>query len=146
MPKQSFMSDDELDANVEFFMNQHIGDTNKIDRWEMVEKIFNCIIPAHERNDDHPQDRAVRESVSRLRKRGVLICDMGDGDGRYLASNWDEFIRFYGYFVKPISAKAQTARAMLKSAKQKFPSGLQPSLFDPQPVMIEEFDDVVSVL
>ncbi len=146
MPKQSLITDDELDANVEFFINRHAGEPNKIDRWEMVEKIFNCIVPAHERNDDHPQDREIRNSVRRLRNRGVLICDMGDGDGRWLANSWDEFIRFYSYFIKPISAKAQTARAMLRSAKQKFPSGLQPSLFDAPPVMVEEFDDVVSVL
>ena len=146
MPKISLMSDDDLDANVQFFMNRHIGEANKIDRWEMVEKIFNFIVPAHERNDDHPQDRAIRDSVRRLRNQGVLICDMGDGDGRYLENSWEEFIRFYSYFVKPISAKAQTARAMLRAAKQKYQSKLQPSLFDAPPVMVEEFDDVVSVL
>lgn len=146
MPKVSLMSDDELDGNVEFFLNQHIGEESKIDRWKLVEKVFTCIVPEHLRNDDHPQDRLIRESVSRLRKRGVLICDMGDGDGRWLAKNWDEFARFYSYFVKPISSKAQTARALLKSARAKFPNSLQPSLFEAPVQVVEEFDEVLSVL
>lgn len=137
------MTDEQLDNAVLYFLSKPtVTEANRIDRWALVEQVFGERVPEALRNDDHPLDRDIRESVRRLRDQGHLICDMGDGKGRWIAKTNDEFKRFYKYFVKPISAKAVTARAMLKAAKTKFPDLLQPSLFDAVP----EFDDVLSVL
>lgn len=70
------------------------------------------------------------DAVGRLRKQGHLICDLGDGAGRWIASTADEFWEFYRYYVKPIKAKAEVARALKKSAEAQFPDMMQPSLFD----------------
>lgn len=139
MSRVALMSDDDLDANVLFYLNQHIGKKNRMDRWELVEKIFNIHVPAPLRNDDHPQDRTIRESVSRLRAKGHLICDLGDGGGRWIAENEAEFGEFYAYYIKPIQARATVARAMKKAAERQFPSILQPSLFG-APVVLEEVE------
>lgn len=140
------MTDEELDKAVLYFLSKPgVTFENRLDRWELVEQVFREHVPEHLRNDDHPLDRDIRESVRRLREQGHLICDMGDGKGRWIAQTREEFWKFYSYFVKPISAKANTARVMVRAAKQKFPDLLQPSLFSSEPV-IADFDDVLSVL
>lgn len=130
MPMTTPMSDEELDRAITFEMSYHEGKQNRIDRWDLVEKVFRVQVPPQERNDDNLLDRAIRMSVSRLRSKGWLICDLGDGQGRYMAQSVDEFWEFYSFFVKPIRSKAETARAMKEFAKRRWPNLLQPSLFD----------------
>jgi len=135
------MSDEELDKMVLYFLSSHVGENNKIDRWALAERVYGVSIPAIERNDKNSLDRNVRESVSRLRNKGELICDVGNGQGRWMAANIDEFWKFYAYFVSPISAKANTARILKKSALQKF-NQLQPSLFGSLIPQHEAFEDL----
>lgn len=133
MPKD--MTKDEIDGLVLYFLNRpDVNEAQRMDRWLLVERVFGVRVPEPLRNDDHPQDREIREAVSRLRIKGHLICDMGDGGGRWIARTEDEFWKFYHYYVKPIQARAQTAEAMRKAAAQKWPNLLQPSLFN----MLEE--------
>lgn len=122
-------TDEQLDKFLLYVLGQHIGKETAIDRWTLVETVFGEHVPAFLRNDDHPQDRDIRYSVSRLRKQGHLICDLGNGDGRYIAANEAEFWELYTYYVKPIKARAEVARAMKRAAEQKWPNVLQPSLF-----------------
>lgn len=124
------MTNDELDRAVLQFLLRHQGKRNAVDRWELVEQVFGEPVPPEEQNDDHPQDREIRYAVGRLRKQGYLICDLGDGAGRWMASNADEFWEFYHYYVKPIKAKADVARALKKAALEQFPGLMQPRLFD----------------
>lgn len=141
------LTDEQLDANVLYFLSKPSVDAgNRLDRWELVAQVYGERVPEHLRNDDHPLDRGVRESVSRLRMAGHLICDMGDGKGRWIASNEEEFWKFYARFVKPISATARTARALKRAAEQKFPNLNQPSLFGAPMPVTEDFEDVLSVL
>jgi hypothetical protein len=95
-------------------------------------------VPTHLRNDDHPVDRLIRASVARLRSQGHLICDLGDGNGRYVAVNADEFWEMYGSYIKPIKTRALVAKAMKKAAELQFPNLLQPSLFS----VIERVEDL----
>lgn len=124
------MTNEELDRAVLHFLLRCQGKANAMDRWELVEKVFGKPVPPEERNDDNLADRDIRYSVGRLRKQGHLICDLGDGAGRWMASTADEFWEFYRYYVKPIKAKAEVARALRKSAEAQFPNLMQPSLFD----------------
>ena len=87
------------------------------------------MLPVYQ-NDDNFYDREIRYSVGRLRTEGHLICDLGDGAGRWMAANEKEFWEFYSYYVKPIKSRAETIRAMKKAAEQKWPNLMQPSLFD----------------
>lgn len=140
-------TDEQLDKNVLYFLSKPgVTFENRLDRWELVKQVFGEFVPEHQRNDDHPLDRNIRESVSRLRMAGHLICDMGDGKGRWVATSEEEFWKFYARFVKPISATARTARALKKAAEQKFPKLNQPSLFGAPMPVVEDFDDVLSVL
>lgn len=132
------MTNDELDLAVIHILFGHVGKANRVERWDLVRQVFGTAAPLSMQNDDHPQDREIRYAVSRLRRRGYLICDLGDGNGRYLAANENEFWELYNYYVKPIKARAEVARALKKAAAQKFPNLLQPSLF----TVIESVDDL----
>ena len=127
MPPQT---NDQLDSDVLFHLGYHIGKQNAADRWELVEKIYGVAVPQSERNDDNLFDREIRYAVGRLRLKGHLICDLGNGNGRWLAANEDEFWEFYAYYVKPIKSRAEVARALKAAAQERFPNLLQPSLFD----------------
>lgn len=133
---------EKLDELVLYFLSRHVGEGNKIERWTLVERVYGVSIPAIERNDRNGLDRNVRESVSRLRNQGELICDVGNGEGRWMAANIDEFWKFYAYFVSPISAKAYTARVLKKSALEKF-NQLQLSLFGAVVPHGDDFEDLV---
>lgn len=127
---QNQVNADQLDKNVLFVLSQHVGKQNAIPRWEMAEKIFNIQIPRTAQNDDNVQDREIRYAIGRLRGQGYLICDLGDGNGRYLAETETEFWEMYNAYVKPIRTRAGVARAMKLAAQKKFPNLLQPALFD----------------
>ncbi len=121
---------EQLDRDVLFILRMHNGKSNRIDRWALVEKVFGEPVPVNQQNDDNLKDRDIRYSVGRLRAEGHLICDLGDGAGRWMAASEKEFWDFYGYYVKPIKARVEIAKAMKKAAQQQFPNLLQPSLFD----------------
>lgn len=125
-----YLTNDQLDWAVLHFVLRHQGKANAIGRWELVEQVFGEPVPPEERNDGNLRDRDIRYAVGRLRKQGYLICDLGDGAGRWMASTAEEFWEFYHYYVKPIKAKAEVARALKKSADEQFPNLMQPSLFD----------------
>lgn len=122
-------TEESLDKYLLYVLGKHVGKEKAIDRWELVETVFGEHVPAHLRNDDHPQDRDIRYSVGRLRARDYLICDLGNSHGRYLAATVEEAWEFYNYFIKPIKAKAQTARIIKKAIVRRWPNALQYSLF-----------------
>ena len=130
-PKQKSLEElAAFDRGVLHILLQHKGRANSVDRWVLVEKVFGEPVPAAERNDDHVQDREIRYSVGRLREGGHLICDMGNGAGRWIAADEKEFWNFYSYYAKPLVSRANVLRAMKKAAQEQWPNLLQPSLFD----------------
>jgi hypothetical protein len=124
------LSQAELDVEVLFILGQHVGKENAVNRWEMVRIIDGKPVPFHLQNDDNPRDREIRFAIGRLRAAGHLICDLGDGNGRYMAANEAEFWELYSYYVKPIKARAEIALALKKSAARRWPNVLQMSLFN----------------
>jgi hypothetical protein len=120
-------NDEQLDAEVLFAIKQHVGRQHPIGRWELVAKIFGPVA-AGDQNDNNPADRQIRESVERLRKRGVLICDMGDGVGRYMAETYDEYKAFRAKYGSRAFAIIDTLHEMDEAAKREFPDILQPRL------------------
>ncbi len=126
----ALIQDSQLDREVLYVLQFHIGKGNAIERWDLVERITGEYVPEAFRNDDNPDDRKIRMAVSRLRAEGHLICDLGDGNGRYIAANEKEFWELYHYYVKPIKVRVEIARAMKQAALRKWPDLNQPSLFD----------------
>jgi len=124
------MTNEELDRTVLHILLFHQGKQNRIDRWELVSQVFGGPVEPEFQNDDNAYDRDIRYAVGRLRAEGYLICDLGDGAGRWIAATEKEFWEFYSYYVKPIKSKADVARAMKKAAQQRWPNLMQPSLFD----------------
>jgi hypothetical protein len=120
----------ELDRKVLHILLRHQGKANRIGRWELVDQVFGESVPADQQNDGHLWDREIRYSVGRLRAEGHLICDLGDGTGRWMASRPEEFWEFYNFYVKPIKTRAELIRSMKKAANEKWPDLNQPSLFD----------------
>lgn len=123
------ITDTDLDKAVLHILLRHVGKQNALERWTLVEMIDVDVVPMHLRNDDHPVDRLIRSSVARLRSQGHLICDLGDGNGRYMAKSAEEFWEMYAAYIKPIRTRAAVAKAMKKAAERQFPSLMQPSLF-----------------
>lgn len=124
MPK---LTDDQLDKEVLFQLKQHRGKDHPIGRWEMVVKIYGlgADIP---QSDDNNADREIRFAVHRLRKSGVLICDMGDGKGRFLAETVDEYQAFRLKYGSRAFEVMETLREMDRAAEQEFPDLKQPRL------------------
>ena len=125
MPK--LYTDEALDGEVLFIIRQHQGKQNAIGRWELVERLFGrgaC----EPRNDDNSADRDIRYSVARLRKRGVLICDMGDGAGRYIASTVEEYQAFRLRYGSRAFEVMEILREMDKAAEREWPNPLQQRL------------------
>ena len=121
------LDNEQLDAEVLFQLKQHRGKHLPIGRWELVAKIYGPVAP-QEQNDGNLYDRAIRESVMRLRRRGVLICDMGDGTGRFLAETVDEYQAFRLKYGSRAFEVMETLREMDKAAEQEFPNSKQPRL------------------
>ena len=82
----------------------------------------------HHQNDNHHGDRHIRESVERLRKQGVLICDMGDGVGRYLPETVEEYRAFRAKYSSRAFAIIDTVREMDEAAKSEWSEFEQPRL------------------
>ena len=128
-------TDDELDREVSYLMLRHRGRAQAINRWDMVEYLFG-VGTSYPHNDNNYADRRIRESIERLRQR-MLICDMGDGNGRYLAANYAEYVEFRARYVSRAYPIMQTASAMDAVAREAFTAEyiehqrekLQPSLF-----------------
>lgn len=124
------MDDHEVVQKVKDIMHYHVGKERAINRWELVRRVYDVTVPTSEQNDDHPLDRDIRYAVARLRAQGHFICDLGDGNGRWIAKDENEFWEFYFYYIKPIRTRADVARSLKEAAKRKWPNILQPSLFN----------------
>lgn len=117
-------TDEQLDREVLYWLKQHRGRQNPMGRWELVTRIFG-MEAARVQSDDNPADRQIRESVARLRRSGLLICDMGDGHGRYLAATVEEYQAFRQYYGAGAFEKLATIREMDKAAEEVWPDALQ---------------------
>lgn len=122
-------TDEDLDKEVLYVLKQHVGKQHPVGRWEFVTKIFGLLAAApHLRNDSNVADRQVRESIARLRTQGVLVCNMGDGLGSYLAETLTEYQEFRAYFGSAAYEKIAIINKMDDAAKEIFPDLLQPRL------------------
>lgn len=117
----------ELDREVLFVLKQHRGKNSPVGRWELVSRVFGTSAAAMQ-NDDNPADRQIRESIARLRRSGLLVCNMGDGRGSYLAETLDEYNEFRAYYGSAAFEKMEIIHRMDESAKSEFPDLLQPRL------------------
>ena len=126
---RAIMTDEQLDEILKKLFQLHQGKTNAIKRWDLVVKVFGegSDIP---RTDANGYDRQIRDSVERLRNHGVLILNLNDGRGRYLAANEAEYLEFRNVYVKQVKSIAAVLRTMDKQAVRVYPSILQPALFD----------------
>lgn len=125
MPRM--LTDEQLDKDVLYIIGKHRGNDNAISRWDLCLQVFGEAAVL-DRNDLNTYDRQVRRSIERLRRQGHLICNLGAGDGYFLAVNNDEYLRFrtvYGSHAFPIM---ETIREMDKAAGKEWPNPLQPSL------------------
>ena len=124
---QKRYTDEALDGLIIFFLNQHRGGKTPINRWELVEKIYGPVAD-EDRNDGHYGDRTIRVAVERLRKSGVLICDMANGSGRFLAANLEEYQQFRMKYGSRAFAIMDTLREMDKAAQSQWSDSLQPRM------------------
>lgn len=118
----TYKNKEDLDGEVLFVMNQHMGEQNAILRWDLVVRIFGLDAVTEEtKNDLNQFDRAVRNSLERLRKQeGHHICNRGNGAGYYMASTREEYKQFKEYFLGANYEKFITIARMDKKADEKW--------------------------
>ena len=126
---RTVLTDEQLDEVLKQLFHLHQGKANAIKRWDLVIKVFGAgsDLP---RTDANGYDRQIRDSVERLRNHGVLILNLNDGRGRYLAANEGEYLEFRNVYVKQVRSIAAVLRTMDKQAVRVYPSILQPALFN----------------
>lgn len=116
-----YSSDVELDSQVRFVLNMHEGEANGIDRWSLVAKIFgDDAVTVPTQNDDNTYDRQVRNSVERLRAKGVFICNRGNSAGYYIAKTRDEYEQWKRYYLGAALRKLQVISTMDDKADQRW--------------------------
>lgn len=120
-------TEEQLDQEVLALLRQHYGKTSPIGRWELVAKVYGPVA-AQDQNDGNYADRQIREAVERLRKRGMLICDMADGGGRFMAQTVDEYQAFRMKYGSRAFAIMDTLREMDKAAAKQWENPLQPRM------------------
>lgn len=125
MPRQ--LTDDELDSEVLYVIRMHRGQENAIRRWDLCIRVFGEDA-ALDRNDGNTYDRGVRKSIQRLRLDGHLICNLGNGDGYFMATNNDEYLKFRSVFGSHAFPIMETIREMDKAAARQWPNPLQPRM------------------
>ncbi|HEX2994758.1 MAG TPA: hypothetical protein VHP14_08040 [Anaerolineales bacterium] len=113
-------SDTQLDRDVLVWLKHHVGKQNAIGRWELVQRIFGEEA-ARVQSDENQYDRQIRDAVVRLRRSGLLICDMGDGRGRYVAATLEEYQAFRKYYGAGAFDRLTTIREMDNAAKEAWP-------------------------
>ncbi len=127
MPRE-YLSRDALDHEMLYVLMQHVGEEHGILRSRLVERIFDVVVRFVRDPDTDASDRSVRHSIERLRHQGHMICNMGNGEGYYLAATVEEYQRFramYGAHAVPI---LEAIREMDKTAAERWPNPLQPRM------------------
>ena len=126
---RTVLTDEQLDGILTKYFQLHQGKAQAIKRWDLVIKVFGegSDLP---RTDANGYDRQIRDCVERLRNHGVLILNLNDGRGRYLAANEAEYLEFRNVYVKQVKSIAAVLRTMDKQAVRVYPSILQPALFE----------------
>ena len=61
-------------------------------------------------------DRTMRDEIKRLREKGVLICNDGDGGGYYIADTDEEIGRVIAAYTKRTRTMERTLLRMKKNA------------------------------
>ncbi len=134
----SYGSKDELDHEVYFVLYMHKGEENAVLRWDLVIRIFgeDAVTP-ETKNDKNKYDRAVRDSMMRLRmKYGHPICNRGNGSGYYVANSREEYDKFIEYYLGADKLKYLSVKMMDEVAdrqwgkKQKPQPAGQVSMFE----------------
>jgi hypothetical protein len=108
-----------LEKAVLFILSYHIGSARAIGREALVLALVKM--------GHGTGERAVRECIKQLRRKGNLICSMpGVDGGYYMADTWasfDEFDRME--FSAKIADMNETRQAMLKAARAQFGEAVQ---------------------
>lgn len=107
----------QLDGEVRFVLSFRLGQDNPIDRWALVRRIYGDEAVTEEtKNDSNPYDRAVRNSIQRLRKHGEHICSKSNGKGYYMAKTREEYEDFKASYLGTNYEKFEIIGAMDKNA------------------------------
>lgn len=121
MPIIRYASELELDHAVHFAMYMHKGQANAIPRWELVRRIYGeeCVT-AETQDDDNLYERSVRNSLERWRAKGHHFCNMGHGEGYYVANDREEYEAFKRYYLGAALRKLQVTSAMDEMADERW--------------------------
>lgn len=114
---REYTSLEQLDSEVLFVLGYRVGQDNPIVRWELVRRIYGEEVVTEETsNDGNAYDRAVRNSIQRLRKQGKHICSKSNGKGYYMAKTREEYEDFKASYLGTNYEKFEIIRAMDENA------------------------------
>lgn len=125
MPRE--LTDVELDSELLFVLRQHKGQDNAIQRWNLVSNIFGEDA-VYDRGDLNIYDRQVRRCIERMRRAGHIICNLGGGDGYFLAESVDEYQAFRAVYGGRAFQIIETVKVLDQAAGQQWENPLQPRM------------------
>lgn len=129
---REYTSIEMLDSEVKFVLSYRVGQDNPIGRWDLVKRIYGDEAVTEEtKNDSNPYDRAVRNSIQRLRKKGNRICSKSNGKGYYVAKTRDEYKDFKASYLGTNYEKFEIVSAMDAGADEEW--GPEPKEPKPTP-------------
>ena len=110
---------DELKPVIEYELKTwHRGQERRAEKWAFVEKLFGVEIPPAERNNNNPYERRMRETISEMRKAGMLICSDTKGGGYWWAASINDV-------VEMSNALRDRAKDLLVTARELRAEGLR---------------------
>lgn len=81
-------SQNQIEQELRFILTFHKGKTNRVSRWELVEKIFGREAAAS-RTNNNPFDRRIREVIAKYRDIDLIVSSSGT-DGYWLAADMND--------------------------------------------------------
>ncbi len=121
-PDLQFAGKERLDRELCYIFGQHRGEQNAIEHRALVERVARIMSVRN-------LDRQVRAGIERLRRRGWLVANTQSGAGYYLAESPEEYQTFRAVYVSHALPILETAKAMDRTAAERWRDPLQPSLF-----------------
>lgn len=112
------MNQEEIERQVRYILSKHIGKTNPVSRWELVERIFGREAAAN-RGNNNPFDRQIREIIEKYRVEDLIVSS-SNGAGYWLAADQSEVNIIADEYEKRSKNMLDKASRLRKRGVEKF--------------------------
>jgi len=111
-----------LDKKILRILAGHLGENNRISRGDLVKL---ALYKFSDNDITETDDRLVRETISRLRHDGHLICSSSGTGGYYMASSYDDVENMRAEMESRAMDLLEQSRTLKKRATEWFGAQLK---------------------